>query len=59
LNSALFAKERILLHRIGPFSIDTIYRKYDGSDERPLLNPSGFDYNTSLFTPTGSGSFYL
>src|SRR5260370_35781482 len=46
--SALCAKERILLHRIGPSHSTLFIAKTDGSDERPLLPNSPFDYNASL-----------
>ncbi len=45
---ALCAKERILLHRIGPSQSTLFIAKTDGSDERPLLPSSGFDYNASF-----------
>lgn len=48
----LFAKERILLHRIGPSQSTLFIANADGSDERPLLPNSGFDYNAS-FSPDG------
>ena len=44
----LYAKERILLHRIGPSQSTLYIAKTDGSDERPLLPSSGFDYNASF-----------
>jgi len=44
----LCAKERILLHRIGPSQSTLFIAKPDGSDERPLLPNSGFDYNASF-----------
>jgi Tol biopolymer transport system component len=44
----LCAKERILLHRIGPSQSTLFIAKTDGSDERPLLPNSGFDYNASF-----------
>jgi Tol biopolymer transport system component len=46
--SILCAKERILLHRIGPSESTLFIAKTDGSDERPLLPNSGFDYNASF-----------
>jgi len=46
----LCAKERILLHRIGPSDSTLFIAKADGSDERPLLPNSGFDYNASFST---------
>src|SRR5580700_11858250 len=46
--SVLFAKERILLHRIGPSQSTLFIANADGSNERPLLPNSGFDYNASL-----------
>jgi len=48
----LCARERILLHRIGPSQSTLFIAKTDGSDERPLLPNSGFDYNAS-FSPDG------
>jgi TolB protein len=48
----LFAKERILLHRIGPSQSTLFVAHADGSLERPLLPNSGFDYNAS-FSPDG------
>jgi Tol biopolymer transport system component len=50
--SVLFAKERILLHRIGPSQSTLFIAHADGSLERPLLPNSGFDYNAS-FSPDG------
>jgi dipeptidyl aminopeptidase/acylaminoacyl peptidase len=44
----LFAKERILLYRIGPSQSTLFIANADGSDERPLLPNSGFDYNASF-----------
>ena len=44
----LFAKERILLHRIGPSQSTLFIAHADGSLERPLLPNSGFDYNASF-----------
>jgi Tol biopolymer transport system component len=44
----LCAKERILLHRIGPSQSTLFIASADGSNERPLLPNSGFDYNASL-----------
>src|SRR5260370_15293713 len=44
----LCAKERILVHRIGPSQSTLFIAKTDGSDERPLLPSSGFDYNASF-----------
>src|SRR5690348_9118347 len=44
----LRAKERILLHRIGPSRSTLFIARTDGSDERPLLPKSGFDYNASF-----------
>jgi TolB protein len=48
----LFAKERILLHRIGPSQSTLFIAHADGSLERPLLPNSGFEYNAS-FSPDG------
>src|SRR5260370_20557697 len=45
---ALCAKERILLHRIGPSQSTLFIAKTDGSDERPLLQTSVFSYNASF-----------
>src|SRR6516165_1294763 len=58
------AKEKILLHRIGPSDSTLFIAKTDGSDERPLLPKSCFDYNASfsadgkwiIFTSERSGS---
>ena len=47
-NPVLFAKERILLHRIGPSQSTLFMAIADGSLERPLLPNSGFDYNASF-----------
>ena len=44
----LCAKERILLYRIGPSQSTLFIANADGSDERPLLPNSGFDYNASF-----------
>jgi Tol biopolymer transport system component len=44
----LYAKERILLYRIGPSQSTLFIANADGSDERPLLPNSGFDYNASF-----------
>jgi hypothetical protein len=44
----LYAKERILLYRIGPSESTLFIANADGSDERPLLPNSGFDYNASF-----------
>ena len=44
----LYAKERILLHRIGPSQSTLLIANADGSNDRPLLPNSGFDYNASL-----------
>jgi len=44
----LYAKERILLHRIGPSQSTLFIANADGSNERALLPNSGFDYNASL-----------
>jgi Tol biopolymer transport system component len=60
----LFAKERILLHRIGPSQSTLFVAHADGSLERPLLPNSGFDYNASfsadgkwiIFTSERNGS---
>jgi Tol biopolymer transport system component len=52
ISPVLFAKERILLHRIGPSPSTLFIANTDGSDERPLLPNSGFDYNAS-FSPDG------
>ena len=45
---ALCAKERILLHRIGPSESTLFIARTDGSGEHPLLANSGFDYNGSF-----------
>jgi len=44
----LFAKERIFLHCIGPSRSTLFIANANGSDERPLLPNSGFDYNASF-----------
>jgi WD40 repeat protein len=44
----LYAKERILLYRIGPSQSTLFIANADGSDERPLLPNSSFDYNASF-----------
>ena len=44
----LSAKEKILVHRIGPSDSTLFIAKADGSDERPLLPSSGLDYNASF-----------
>jgi TolB protein len=62
--AVLCAKERILLHRIGPPQSTLFVAKTDGSEERPLLPNSGFDYNASfsadgkwiIFTSERAGS---
>ena len=62
--SVLFAKERILLHRIGPSQSTLFIAHADGSLERPLLPNSGIEYNASfsadgkwiLFTSERGGS---
>ena len=48
ITPVLCAKERILLHRIGPSQSTLFIANADGSEERPLLPNSGFDYNASL-----------
>ena len=60
----LYAKERILLHRIDPHGSTLFIAKTDSSDERPLLPNSFFDYDVSfsaderwiVFTSERSGS---
>ena len=60
----LSAKEKILLHRIGPSDSTLFIAKTDGSGERPLLSSSGLDYNASfsadgkwiIFTSERAGS---
>jgi hypothetical protein len=44
----LYAKERILLYRIGPSQSTLFIANADRSDKRPLLPNSGFDYNASF-----------
>src|SRR5260370_11035253 len=44
----LCAKERILLHRIGPSQSTLFIAKADGSNERALMSNSVLDYNASL-----------
>src|SRR6516165_6323864 len=64
ITPVLSAKEKILLHRIGPSESTLFIAKTDGSDERPLLPKSCFDYNASfsadgkwiIFTSERSGS---
>jgi len=48
ITPVLSAKEKILLHRIGPSESTLFIAKTDGSDERPLLPKSCFDYNASF-----------
>ena len=48
VHPVLFAKERILLHRIGPSQSTLFIAHADGSLKRPLLPNSGFDYNASF-----------
>src|SRR5215472_7756202 len=60
----LSAKEKILIHRIGPSDSTLFIAKADGSDEHPLLPNSALDYNASfsadgkwiIFTSEGGGS---
>jgi len=49
ITPVLCAKERILLHRIGPSQSTLFIANADGSEERTLLPNSGFDYN-ALFS---------
>jgi Tol biopolymer transport system component len=64
ITPVLCAKERILLHRIGPSQSTLFIANADGSNEHPLLLNSGFDYNASfsadgkwiIFTSERSGS---
>jgi Tol biopolymer transport system component len=44
----VFAKDRLLLQRIGPSQSTLFIAKADGSDERPLLPKPSFDYNASF-----------
>src|SRR5689334_15500343 len=44
----LSAKERILLHRIGPSQSTLFIANADGANERPLMPNSGLDYNASV-----------
>jgi len=48
ITPVLSAKEKILLHRVGPSESTLFIAKTDGSDEHPLLPNSGFDYNASF-----------
>src|SRR5499427_10954766 len=48
ITPVLSAKEKILVHRIGPSDSTLFIAKADGSDERPLLPNSGLDYNASF-----------
>jgi Tol biopolymer transport system component len=48
ITPVLSAKEKILLHRIGPSDSTLFIARTDGSDEHPLLPKSGFDYNASF-----------
>jgi len=48
ITPVLSAKERILLHRIGPSQSTLFIANADGSGERPLMQNSGFDYNASF-----------
>jgi len=43
-----FGKHRILMNRIGASGAELFIANADGSGERKLLNPSGFDYNASF-----------
>ena len=64
ITPVLSAKERILLHRIGPSQSTLFIANADGSGERPLMQNSGFDYNASfsadgkwiIFTSERAGS---
>jgi len=48
ITAVLSAKEKILVHRIGPSDSTLFIAKADGFDERPLLPSSGLDYNASF-----------
>ena len=48
----LFAKERILLHRIDPYQSTLFIANADGSAERPLLPNFGFDSNAVVLRAT-------
>jgi Tol biopolymer transport system component/mannose-6-phosphate isomerase-like protein (cupin superfamily) len=48
ITPVLSAKEKILVHRIGPSDSKLFIAKTEGSDERPLLPSSGLDYNASF-----------
>src|SRR5215471_12746403 len=48
ITPVLSAKEKILVHRIGPSESTVFIAKADGSDERPLLPNSALDYNASF-----------
>src|SRR5499433_484237 len=48
ITPVLSAKEKILVHRIGPSDSTLFIAKTDGSDERLLLPISGLDYNASF-----------
>ena len=64
ITPALWAKDRILLHRIGPSQSTLFIANTDGSLEHPLLPDPGFDYDASfsadgkwiIFTSERSGS---
>src|SRR4029077_5268200 len=60
----VYGKHRILMNRIGPSNADLFIANADGTGERKLLPPPGFDYNASfsadgkwiVFTSERSGS---
>src|SRR5215471_3256357 len=64
ITPVLTAKEKILVHRIGPSDSTLFIAKTEGSDEHPLLANSGLDYSASfsadgkwiIFTSERAGS---
>ena len=48
ITPVLSAKEKILVHRVGPSDSTLFIAKADGSDEHALLPNSGLDYNASF-----------
>ena len=45
-------RHTMLMNRLGPSAMTLYLANADGSDERPLFQSSGFDYNAS-FSPDG------
>jgi Tol biopolymer transport system component len=46
------ARQTMLMNRLGPSAMVLYVANADGSGERPVFDPSGFDYNAS-FSPDG------